>query len=539
MPNSASFTPAQIAAQVNKISRSSTLKNSPVLCQFLQFVVDETLGGNGERIKEYTIGTKVLGRKSDFDPQLDAIVRIHAGRLRRALNEFYSGEGKGDVMRISIPKGGYTPSFTSSGQREDFLVGNAPLLSKSRKPVLAIMPFRSLSQDGSHDSFSEEIGEFASTELARFQELSVISYSSCVNAANKFKDILEISSSLGAEYILTGSIFADRKNLRMLLQLSRCDSGKQLWSHTFTRRISDGTLFDFQEEIINVIAASLGGYYGVIYRDVIDSYREHGDSNAYSAIVWFDQFLKKLDRETFDRATVSLEETVEKDPEYALAWAVLSEIYSIGEMMGYRRLGDQAETALFMANKAVKLDPSSQHAYQALACACFLTRDKMKVISACDKCIALNTRAVTFSARVAIFLIYAGEYERGVKILRESLELNPFSPMPSVAFSLYYFQCKEYQESWNWAEKADMPLVPWVSLIKAASLAQLGKFDHAKKEVEILLITKPDITVLGRTYISSFVLDEELVDNIITSLEKIGLVIEAKTSLPNSELTVN
>jgi tetratricopeptide (TPR) repeat protein len=285
-----------------------------------------------------------------------------------------------------------------------------------------------------------------------------------------------------------------------------------------------------QEEIINLIAASLGGYYGVIYRDVIDACRAHGDCNAFSAIVWFDQFLKKLDRETFDKATVSLEEAVKKDPEYALAWAVLSEIYSMGVMMGYRRLGDQTETAISMANKAVKLDPSSQHAYQALACAYFLTRDKMKVISACDKCIALNTRAVTFSARIGIFLIYAGEYERGVKILRESLELNPFSPLPSVAFSLYHFQRSEFLESWNWAEKADMPLIPWFSLIKAASMAQLGKFDHAKREIEILLITKPDITVLGRTYISSFVLDEELVDNIIASLEKIGLVIETKTS---------
>ncbi len=84
-----SFTHFQIAEQVNKISRSSILKNSPVLRQFLQFVVEETLEGKGERIKEYTIGTQVLGRKPDFDPQLDAIVRIHAGRLRRALNEFY------------------------------------------------------------------------------------------------------------------------------------------------------------------------------------------------------------------------------------------------------------------------------------------------------------------------------------------------------------------------------------------------------------------------------------------------------------------
>src|SRR5882762_6204211 len=131
-----SFTHAQIAEQVNKISRSSILKNSPVLCQFLHFVVDETLEGNGERIKEYTIGTQVLGRKSDFDPQLDAIVRIHAGRLRRALNEFYSSEGKGDAMRISIPKGGYAPNFNSKWL-ENLSIPDTNAPDKLKKPVLA------------------------------------------------------------------------------------------------------------------------------------------------------------------------------------------------------------------------------------------------------------------------------------------------------------------------------------------------------------------------------------------------------------------
>src|SRR5882762_2062108 len=131
-----SFTRAQIDDQVDKISKSSILKNSPVLRQFLHFVVDETLEGKGERIKEYTIGTQVLGRKSDFDPQLDAIVRIHAGRLRRALNEFYSEEGKGDVMRISIPKGGYSPNFASNWL-ENLSIPDTNAPDKLKKPVLA------------------------------------------------------------------------------------------------------------------------------------------------------------------------------------------------------------------------------------------------------------------------------------------------------------------------------------------------------------------------------------------------------------------
>lgn len=535
MLNNAIFTPAQITAQVNKISRSSTLKNSPVLCQFLQFVVDETLVGNGERIKEYTIGTKVLGRKSDFDPQLDAIVRIHAGRLRRALNEFYSGEGKGDAMRISIPKGGYTPNFSSNGHREDLFVQQTTTLNKSTKPVLAVMPFRCISHDSSGDSFCEEVGEFASTELARFQELSVISYSACVNAANKLKDISDISSLLGAEYILTGSIFVDHKNLRMLLQLSRCDSGRQLWSHTFNHKISEGTLFEFQEEAINLIAGTIGGYYGVIYRDAIETSRNgtSAEKEIYNVIFWYDQFIKQLNKDTFDKACASLEDTVKRETEDALAWAVLSELYSIGVGMNFKRVEDQQETALTFANKAIKLDPKCQHGYQALARAHFLTRNKAGLVTASEQCYALNPRATSFSARIGTFLIYAGEFERGASILNESLKSNPyFHWASSLALSFYHYHRNEFQLSKECAERTDMPQFPWVLMLKAASFAQLGKMEEAKKQIELLLTIKPDITVLGKPFIGSFILDEELVESIIAGLEKTGLVIQPTIRSP-------
>jgi len=537
-----SFTRAQIVDQVDKISKSSILKNSPVLRQFLHFVVDETLEGNGERIKEYTIGTKVLGRKSDFDPQLDAIVRIHAGRLRRALNEFYTGEGKDDAMRISIPKGGYTPDFTSNGHNEKLSTQHATVPDKSRKPVLAVMPFRNISNNFSHDSFCQELAEFASTELARFQELSIIGYSSCANAAGKTRDISEMCSLLGAEYILTGSIFIDHENLRILLQLSRGDSGKQLWSNTFMRKVTGNNLFEIQEEIINLITGSIGGYYGAIYRDAIETSRNatSADQEIYSVIFWYDQFIKKLDKNTFDRACASLEAAVKKDPEYALAWAVLSELYTIGIIMGFKRIDAQKETSIIFANKAVKLDPMCQHAHQALARAYFLTRNKAGIVSAADQCFAINPRAASFSATIGVFLICVGEFERGASVLKESLKSNPyFQWISSLALSLYHYHRNEFQEAMEWAEKTDMPQLPWVHILRTASLAQLGQMKEAEKEFELLLVLKPDITVLGKSYIGSLILDECLVENIITALEKTGLVFQTNIGFQNAELTVN
>src|SRR4030095_2034535 len=62
-----------------------------------------------------------LRKESDFNPQVDSIVRIHAGRLRRALKEYYYEEGKDDPIMISIPKGSYAPNFKLNSEKTPFI----------------------------------------------------------------------------------------------------------------------------------------------------------------------------------------------------------------------------------------------------------------------------------------------------------------------------------------------------------------------------------------------------------------------------------
>ena len=105
------ISPEVVKDQLNCILSSSDFESTNQLSQFLQFVVEETLAGRADQIKAYTIATSVLGRKSDYDPQTDATVRILAGRLRTRLEHYYSQLGKNDPIRISIPKGRYIPFF--------------------------------------------------------------------------------------------------------------------------------------------------------------------------------------------------------------------------------------------------------------------------------------------------------------------------------------------------------------------------------------------------------------------------------------------
>src|SRR5690242_18183990 len=100
-----------VRVQLERILGSSGFANNERLSRFLRFVVERHLEGKDHELKESVIAVEVFGRKPDYNPKQDAIVRTEAGRLRARLTEFYVGEGKTDPLVIDLPKGGYTPAF--------------------------------------------------------------------------------------------------------------------------------------------------------------------------------------------------------------------------------------------------------------------------------------------------------------------------------------------------------------------------------------------------------------------------------------------
>jgi hypothetical protein len=94
--------------ELEKVVSSSILKGSESLCRLLRYLVERHTGHPGELIKEYQIATDVFGRSPDFDPRLDATVRVQTGRLRSKLAEYYALEGADDPLVLDLPKGSYS-----------------------------------------------------------------------------------------------------------------------------------------------------------------------------------------------------------------------------------------------------------------------------------------------------------------------------------------------------------------------------------------------------------------------------------------------
>jgi Tol biopolymer transport system component len=103
--------PEDIRAELGRIIGSRTFSSSARLSRLLSHTVEETLAGRGDRIKEYSLALEVFDRGESFDPKIDPIVRMYAGKLRDRLRQYYEQEGSGGPLRIELPKGSYVPGF--------------------------------------------------------------------------------------------------------------------------------------------------------------------------------------------------------------------------------------------------------------------------------------------------------------------------------------------------------------------------------------------------------------------------------------------
>ncbi|MBS1826106.1 MAG: hypothetical protein JST93_12360 [Acidobacteria bacterium] len=116
---------AEVRRELDRVVSSPGFLRSAKLACFLRYVVEKTLDGEADTLKEYSLGVHVYQRKQDYEPRTDATVRVEATRLRTKLLEFYStAESSG--IRIDLPKGTYVPKFVSLRDEPEEVTESSP-----------------------------------------------------------------------------------------------------------------------------------------------------------------------------------------------------------------------------------------------------------------------------------------------------------------------------------------------------------------------------------------------------------------------------
>ncbi len=253
------FPQPEIERQLDKIFMDPLFSESKILQRFLSFVVNETLGNRSNSLKEYTIAVSVLEKPKNFRPHENAIVRIHAGRLRRALDQYYSKNGAMDDIQICIPKGKYVPviserknsnikSIADNNNRE-----KAESVTTKGANTFAVMPFLYLTNQPAVQSFGDGLCLRLTKELMHFKNTSVICYQAVKSAAAKYSDFKEMLAELVSDYIIAGSIQFTKGLLRVNVQLIRNNTCTQIWSKSYERKLKGSNTFQLEDEVSRLV----------------------------------------------------------------------------------------------------------------------------------------------------------------------------------------------------------------------------------------------------------------------------------------------
>jgi adenylate cyclase len=234
--------PGMISRHVDRALSSPLFCKAERQSRFLRFVVDAALQSPEATLKEFEIGMAVYGRRSDYDPRTDPIVRVEAARLRARLREYYEVTPS-DGLRIDIPKGRYVPQFIS--------VGGASPQSTSDLSIL-VPPFRSLSPDPGDQSFCDGLTEEVLHRLAQESRLRVITQSVAT--------WLEQREGFRPRFLLEASVRRAGAEIRVTLHLMELSGGGSTRVSSVYRGTMDDTFASQErlaEEVHRDICAAL------------------------------------------------------------------------------------------------------------------------------------------------------------------------------------------------------------------------------------------------------------------------------------------
>ena len=134
--------------QVQRIIHSKAFRTSEVHRNLLQYLAEKSLSGTADSLKEYTVGLDVFAKPESYDPRQESVVRMHVGRLRQKLAEYYRSEGLDDPIFVDVPKGGFKVTFETREIRPDGMaavVEAAPRRDRNRRVEIILGSLLALS----------------------------------------------------------------------------------------------------------------------------------------------------------------------------------------------------------------------------------------------------------------------------------------------------------------------------------------------------------------------------------------------------------
>jgi adenylate cyclase len=231
------------------------------------------------------------------------------------------------------------------------------------KRSIAVIPFINMSDDPDQAFFSDGISEEILNALVRADGISVASRTSSFGYRNHEQSIPVIADALGVLYVLEGSVRKAGDQLRITAQLIDAEQDRHLWSQTYDRGLTD--VFAVQSDIANSITKAIRNELGIESAAEIQIKALTENMTAYDLYLRGNQTFARREtlKDVLDSAAL-LEQAVEIDPDFAVAWESLAALYSSIPYWGAvdRSVEEYLGMSSEAADRALALDPTLAYA---------------------------------------------------------------------------------------------------------------------------------------------------------------------------------
>ena len=470
-----------IRHQLDRILNSGPFHQSQRRQRFLEYLVNETLAGRGERLKGYNIALEVFDRPETFDPTTDPLVRIEAARLREKLHEYYDTDGQGDPVRIDLPKGTYAPLIEFRGDEQQLKSVPKPRMQwqiivpalalilvlgiagawvtrdlwmparAPEGPTIAVLPFTNLSDDPKEEYFSDGLTEDLMTELSRAsRDIRVLARNTTFQYKGKAVDVPKLGRELGARYVLEGSVRRTDDRLRVMAQLIETQTGTHVWADRFDREMAD--IFVVQDAIVSQIVAKIAGNFGVI--DITEARsatrKKPEEIQAYDLVLRAQGVMRpEWSHKTFSAAKELLRQAIALDPLNARARRELAYLAVIGWVFRFDESPVLPQEIIAQSTKAVQLDPADARAHMVAASAYFFNKRLDLFEREAQQAIELAPYDAEILATLACMIADSGQWERGVALAEKANALNADAAIGWYHHTLvfYYYLKGDYERA--------------------------------------------------------------------------------------------
>jgi adenylate cyclase len=522
----------EVRAELGRILASRCFEQAARSSKFLQFVVEQTLAGQGDRLKGYTIAIEVFGRSPDFDAQSDPLVRVEAGRLRRRLTEYYADEGRNDSVRIELPRGSYSILASYHPPPAEVLLGPMPesppgqsdpagnrrrwrrvravliaavvlaglgvivlqqrqvsLVTANAPPAveppertsgqrpMVVLPFEDLSGGG------PAIGALAATLreeillLLGDPEMFVVATQSAPGGAAVASDVSD------AAYVLAGSVRAAGDQVRITARLLESGSGMQLWSTAYDENLGSLREPAGQRRLARRIAA-VAEPYGPIFDAEIERVRAvpAAERTLFDCVLSYYEFRRLLDRERHADALACFELATMREPRSAEAWALFSILAMEQDAHGYSGPTGEIpfDSAREAARRAMDIDGDNLHANLALAGAQFFGGEAFHGVA--ERVLQMWPDNSEAQGLVGAFFILSGDTSRGLALVDTAIAATEHPPSGYYATrALAALREQRTDDALASALSIDSPDWPVGQVIVAAIAALAGRADLAAR----------------------------------------------------------